>query len=69
MTEVYFVGGSDENPSLIADDYEVSSTCFKVNLLTGELIRKAPLIVKKEAFGICNIGRHIYAVGGRQEYD
>ena len=51
-------------PSLWNTDYEVPKSCFKIDLSTGELVKKSDMLDAKMNFGLCNIGQFIYTIGG-----
>jgi hypothetical protein len=63
-TLVCILGGRQENPSLLARDYEVSRSCLIVDIYTGEICQKASMEEGRDGFGQCLLGHLIYVVGG-----
>ena len=50
-TEVCILGGRQENPSLLAREYEVSRSCLTVDIYTGEVEEKASMVEGRNGFG------------------
>ena len=63
-TEVYVIGGSLTQPSLLAHKYDVPTSCLKINLPLNEVSQQSPMNMGRQCFALCHIGHHIYVVGG-----
>jgi len=66
---IYLIGGDGRKPSLPDREYDVWRSCIKVDIISGVFELKTRLTQRRSAFGVCLIGKLIYAVGGINEED
>ena len=59
---IYVIGGREK--TLLARDYNIPRSCFKINTFTGEITQQANLVTGRCYSGLYNIGNQIYVVGG-----
>ena len=57
-------GGSNEDKSNDWLPSVYSKKTFKIDVISGAMIRKADMNSKRQAHGLCKIGQYIYACGG-----
>lgn len=63
-TDLYVIGGDSYCPSLVAGNYSVPESCFKIDISNGHLTRKADMFTERYHFAMTNIGHRIYIFGG-----
>lgn len=61
---IFIIGGHAHDPSLLARSYDVPTSCFKVNIDTGELTVQANMLFGRRWHAICSMENFIYVVGG-----
>ena len=62
----FLCGGSNEDKSNGWLPSVYSKKTFKIDVVSGAMIRLADMNSKRQAHGLCKIGQYIYACGGLQ---
>ena len=63
-TDIYVIGGTNDRPNLLSRKFEVSKTCLKIDIKSGEITERSQMIEGRCDFGFCHIGQRIYVCGG-----
>ena len=66
-SDVYVIGGHEQDHSLLAKPYHVPTSCLQINVETGELFEKQSMTHSRRSFGLCNIRHFIYVIGFKCE--
>jgi len=63
-TDLYVIGGSEKDHSLLTKPYHVPTSCLKINIETGQLLQQNSMTHDRISFGLCHITHHIFVIGG-----
>ena len=58
------LSGSKTIKTNASDLYLVGDMCIKIDLTSGDYSIKHNMATPRNCFGLCNIGRHLYVIGG-----
>jgi N-acetylneuraminic acid mutarotase len=61
---VYIIGGHQNEPSLLTRTYIVDTSCFRLNIDTGDLKVQNSMLMGRRWHAICSMEHYIYVVGG-----
>ena len=56
--------GNKEWATLLPRDYDVPTSCIRIDLVSQEFDVRSSLLSSRFQFAICNIGKYVYAIGG-----
>ena len=62
--KVYIIGGHNVYPSLLKQVYDYKRSCLLIDLSSGIITKKAPMITGRYFHGVSCISNKIYAVAG-----